>query len=289
MTPILRSPLLSLFVAAWAFLVLVPVLGLAVWPFLGFHDYRFVPSPSLDAMAAVFGSGRWLVTVRTLRIAATVTLLEILVAVPFALWLARSGRTALFKALVLAALTIPFFLSLSSRTIVWRSILGTTGLVNAGLMHLGLIDHRIEWLLFSEFAVHLGLIGPSFPTMVLPLYMSVSLIDEEVIEAGADLGASPYQVFRDIILPLALPGIVAGIIFTFVPMLGETVVPSLLGGGQVSMLGGSITSLIGILNYPVAAALGLVVLVILAMLLGLLRLTSGRSVTLGTIFEAMQR
>ena len=93
----------------------------------------------------------------------------------------------------------------------------------------------------------------------------------------------------DIILPLITPGIVAGIIFTFVPMLGETVVPTLLGGGQVSMLGASITSLLGVLNYPAAAALGLVVLVILALLIAVLKLTSGRGASLGDVFEGLKR
>jgi spermidine/putrescine transport system permease protein len=288
MVPLTRV-FLYCFIAVWIALAIVPVASLVVWPFLGFEDFHFTLSPSLQAITSVFDSGRWYVTLRTLRIAATVTMIEIFVAVPFALWLARGVRSASFKAFVVALLTVPFFLSLASRTIVWRSVLGNAGLVNAVLLHLGLIDQPIDWLLYSEFAVHLGLIGPSFPTMVLPIYMSISLIDNEILEAGPDLGANPLHVFTDIVLPLIAPGIVAGIIFTFVPMLGETVVPTLLGGGQVSMLGASITSLLGVLNYPAAAALGLVVLAILVVLLAVLQATSGREASLGRIFEGLKR
>ena len=269
--------------------MIVPVAGLMVWPFLKFQNFHFSYSPTLDAILSVFESGRWYVTLRTLRIAATITAIEILISLPFAMWLAFVVKSARAKAFILATLTVPFFLSLSSRTIVWRSVLGNTGLINVTLQHLGLIQEPIDWLLFSEFSVMLGLIGPGFPTMILPIYTSLTLIDRELLEAGPDLGAPPHRVFLDIILPLILPGIVAGVIFTFVPMLGETVVPTLLGGGHVSLLGNSITSLIGVLNYTTAAALGLVVLVILLALLAILRSISGDSGQLGKVFESMRR
>lgn len=282
---------LYVFILVWIALAVVPVAGLVIWPFLKFDGqaFRFLLEPTLDGMRDVLGSTRWFAVARTLRIAGTVTLIEILLALPFALWLALVVKSPKVKALFLAALTIPFFLSLASRTMVWRPILGNTGLVNAALIHFGIISEPIDWLLFSEFSVHLGLIGPNFPTMMLPIYTSIALIDRELLEAGPDLGAPPHRVLLDIILPLILPGIVAGIIFTFVPMLGETVVPTLLGGGHVPMLGTTITSLIGVLNYPAAASLGLMVLVILLLLLALLRSISGGKGQLGTIFESLRR
>lgn len=282
---------LYVFILVWIALAVVPVAGLVIWPFLKFDGqaFRFLLEPTLDGMRDVLGSNRWFAVARTLRIAGTVTLIEIFLALPFALWLALVVKSPKVKALFLATLTIPFFLSLASRTMVWRPILGNTGLVNAALIHLGIISEPVDWLLFSEFSVHLGLIGPNFPTMMLPIYTSIALIDRELLEAGPDLGAPPHRVLLDIILPLILPGIVAGIIFTFVPMLGETVVPTLLGGGHVPMLGTTITSLIGVLNYPAAASLGLMVLVILLLLLALLRSISGGKGQLGTIFESLRR
>lgn len=278
---------LALFITLWVVFVVAPVVLLIVWSFVEMKDYRFTLDFGTAAYEAVFGSGRYEVTLRTLRIAATVTLIELILAIPFALWLAKGARSAVLKSMVLALLTVPFFISLASRTIVWRSALSRTGLVNTALMQAGIIDQPLDWLLFSEFSVHLGLLAPSFPTMVLPVFLSISLIDDELIEAARDIGASPGRVFRDVVLPLAMPGIIAGIIFTFVPLLGETVVPQLLGGGRVSMLGASITSLLQVLNYPVAAALSTLVLGMLAALFLMLRLIGGGSVA--AVFEGMKR
>lgn len=137
--------------------------------------------------------------------------------------------------------------------------------------------------------MHLGLLGPSFPPMILPIFMAMALIDDDLIEAGRDLGGAPYRVFKDVILPLSMPGIVAGIIFTFVPMLGETVVPQLLGGSNVTMLGTTISSLAQVLNYPVAAALSVIVLLILALFLVLMRLVAPRQASFSAAFEGLKR
>jgi ABC-type spermidine/putrescine transport system permease subunit I len=276
-------------VTVWAAAVLLPVVSLLLWSFLRMENYQFTWSPSLYAYAQLLESGRYQVTVTTLRIAATITVLELLIAIPVALWLAKGVRSPAVKAMALALLTIPFFISLASRTMVFRPVLGRSGLVNTLLIDFHIIDQPLDSLLFSEFAVHLGLLGPFFPPMVLPIFMAMALIDDELIEASRDLGASPRRVFIDVILPLSMPGIVAGVIFTFVPMLGETVVPQLLGGNNVTMLGASISSLVQVLNYPAAAALSVIVLLILAVLLGVMRLVAPRYISLGAAFEGLKR
>jgi spermidine/putrescine transport system permease protein len=277
------------FSVVWCIVVMVPLLGLVIWSFCQVEGFRLLLRPTLEAYYRLFDSGRWEVTIRTVRLAFTITALELLIALPFSIWLSKGLRSPGVKALTMALLTVPFFLSMSSRTIVWRSVLGRTGLLNSLLIHLGIVDQPLDWMLFSEFSVYIGLIGPSFPTMVFPMYLAINLIDDEYIEAARDLGGTPWRVFLDVVLPLAMPGIVAGIIFTFVPMLGETVVPALLGGGQVTLLGASIQSLLTILNYSVAAALAVLVLGILAMLLVILRvfLPSGRGI--GSIFQGLAR
>ncbi|MFB2553767.1 ABC transporter permease [Ensifer soli] len=279
----------TLFLTAWVVLLLVPVAALVLWSFLAMENYQFVAEPTLSAYGQIVASGRDLVIWKTLRIAVTVTLIELVVAIPFSIWLAKKVTSAKVKAIVLTLLTIPFFISIASRTMVFRPILSRNGPVNTALIDLGLIDRPLEWLLFSDFSVHLGLLGPSFPTMVLPIYLTMTLIDDELINAARDLGAPPHRVFLDVMLPLALPGIVAGIIFTFVPMLGETVVPQLLGGGNVNMLGSSLASLIQVVNYPVAAALSVVVLLVVAVLLVLLRLLMRRLPVSAPIFEGTGR
>ena len=141
------------------------------------------------------------------------------------------------RAFTLALLTVPFFLSITARTIIWRPVLGLEGIVNQVLITIGLIDEPLRWLLFSEFSVHLGLIGPFFPTMVFPIFLAAIMIDDDLLKAGRDIGGTRFDNLRHIVLPLTMPGIVAGIIFTFVPMLGVDVIPEMLGGGYVQLLG----------------------------------------------------
>lgn len=268
-----------IFLLSWSFFVLIPIAGLLLWSFLTMENFRPVWDLSLQAYREVFASGRWEVTARTLGIASLVTLLEIVLALPFALWLSKGTKNMGLKITVLAALTIPFFLSLSARTIVWRALLGLHGPVNYALMASGVIDGPLDWLLFSQFSVILGLIGPYFPTMVFPLYLSINLIDDEMLAASTDLGATPGFTFWHVILPLAFPGLGAGIIFTFVPMIGDSVVPTLLGGGHVILLSASVESLLRILNYSVAAALSVVMLSIMVGVILVVSLVSTKIIT----------
>lgn len=279
---------LTAFWLVWGVLVLVPLLGLLAWSLLTTEGFRVALDPSLDAYLSLFGSGRWAVTARTIRIAATVTAIELVLAFPFAFWLAKGVRSPTVRALTLALLTVPFFLSISARTIVWRAVLGTNGLVNTVLLDVGVIDAPLDWLLFSEVAVHLGLVGPYFPTMALPIFLAILMIDDDLLEASRDLGASWSYTMRHVVLPLSMPGIAAGIIFTFVPMLGEDVVPTLLGGGHVQLIGASVYSLLTVLNYSVAAAISVLVLAMMAAVAGLLRLLMPGG-GFGALFAALER
>ena len=277
------------FVVAWFVLVILPLLLLLVYTFLQSKGFRVVWEPTLATWTTLFESGRWLVTVRTLRIAFTITVIELLIAFPFALWLAKGCRSPALKAVILAALTIPFFLDLSSRTIVWRAILGRQGLLNTALIELGVIDTPIDWLLFSEFAVHFGMLAPYFPTMVFPIFLVLSLVDDEYIQASRDLGASPLQTLVYVILPLSLPGIMAGIVFTLVPTMAEYVVPWLMGGFNVNMLGRSVENALTALKYPTAAALSTFIIALLGLLLAALALLMRRAGGLAGVFETLRR
>jgi ABC-type spermidine/putrescine transport system permease subunit I len=273
----------------WFVLVMLPLLLLVVYTFLQSKGFRVVWEPTFATWGTLFESGRWLVTVRTLRIAFTITAIELIVAFPFALWLAKGCRSQAVKAIVLAALTVPFFLDLSSRTVVWRAILGRQGLLNTGLMELGLTDAPIDWLLFSEFTVHFGMLAPYFPTMVFPIFLILSLVDDEYIQASQDLGASPLQTFVYVIFPLSLPGIMAGIVFTLVPTMAEYVVPALMGGYNVNMLGHSVENALTALKYPTAAALSTFIILLLGALLALLARLMRRAGGLTGVFDVLQR
>ena len=285
--PIGRGSLVS-FAVLWTLIVLLPLLGLVVWSFLETDGFRVAFRATVNAYRELFDTGRWTVATETLRVVAIVTFIELLIAFPFALWLAKSLKSPLLRALTLALLTVPFFLSMSARAIVWRAILGRNGLVNDILAGIGLVDEPVEWLLFSEFSVHFGLIGPYFATMVFPIFLAVVLIDDEVLDASEVLGASWWFTLVYVIVPLSLPGVIAGITFTAVPMLGETVIPQLIGGRNVVLLGDSIEGLLTVLNYSVAAALSVVVLIIMVALLSLLRAIIAQR-GMGEIFSHLHR
>lgn len=260
----------------WFAVVIVPLIILFIYGFFTTEYFQTIYTPSLDTWAGLFQSGRFEVTLRTLRIALTVTFIELAVGFPFALWLAKGALSKSACAIFLALLTIPFFLDSSSRTIVWRAILGQNGMINTLLMSLGVIDSPIDWMLYSEFSVQFGMVPMLFPSMVLPIYMAISLIDDSLLEASNDLGATPWQTFWRIIVPLALPGVVAGFVFTLGPALAAWVEPSMLGGGFVNLLSNSIESAYTALRYPVVAALSTFVIVLLLALLGILMLIARR-------------
>jgi ABC-type spermidine/putrescine transport system permease subunit I len=235
-------------------------------------------TPSLQSYRDIVETGRWEVLVRTATAAAVVTAICLVIGFPFALWLAKRARSEKLIQFVWMCLTIPFFLDPSARTLVWRGVLGSTGLINTALMKLHLIQSPIEWLLFSDFSVYLGLDGPYFPNMVMPVYLAILLIDNDLIQASADLGATPAQTLRNVIIPLAMPGIVAGIIFTFVPVMGDSIVPTLLGGGKQEFLADTVMSLSTAMNYSGSAAFATIMLVLtglLALLFLLFRRRSG--------------
>ncbi|MBX3566442.1 MAG: ABC transporter permease [Rhizobiaceae bacterium] len=277
------------FMISWSILVLLPIVIIVAFSFLQMKSYRVVYEPTLATWTNIIVSERWFTVVRTLRIALTITAIELLLAFPFALWMAKRCRSKSLKAMIVTLLTIPFFLDMSSRIIVWRSILDVNGGINSLLLNLGLIDAPIQWLLYSEFAVHFGMIGSYFPAMVFPIFTSLVLIDDEYIHASGDLGGNPLQTLRYIILPLAMPGIVAGIIFTLVPLMAAFVEPRMLGGGFVNLLGDSINSALQELKYPTAAALSTIVIVALGVLMVVLVKLIGRREGNTSLFQVVQR
>jgi len=260
-----RGPV-HLFAILWAAMVLVPVATSVVMSLVRTRGVRVLWTPSLHAYRDIIETGRWEVLVRTATAAAVVTAICLAVGFPFALWLAKRARSPKLIQFVWMCLTVPFFLDPSARTLVWRGVLGSTGLINTALLKLHLISDPIQWLLFSDFSVYLGLVGPYFPNMVMPVYLAILLIDNDLIQASGDLGATPAQTLRNVIIPLAMPGIVAGIIFTFVPVMGDSIVPTLLGGGKKEFLADTVMSLSTAMNYSGSAAFATIILALTGLL-----------------------
>lgn len=279
--------LLPAFMSLWLLLVIVPLLVLFSYSFFESRNFAMIYKPSFETWLNLFSSGRFEVTLRTLRIALTVTLIELALGFPTALWLAKGNCSKATRAFVLALLTIPFFLDLSSRIIVWRGILDETGLINHVLLGTHVIATPIKGLLYTELSVHFGMVVSYFPMMVLPIYMAISVIDDTLIAAASDLGASPARIVRDVILPLSMPGVMAGVIFTLGPALAAWVEPNMLGGGFVNMLSNSVDSAYSALRYPVVAALSSFVILMLGLILGLLIFATRRVVDLSSTFKSL--
>lgn len=272
----------------WVSIVIVPLFVLFGYSFFSTKSFATVYEPTLDTWRAIFSSGRFEVTFRTLRIALTVTLVAFLIGFPFALWLAKGGTSKTTKAIILALLTIPFFVDMSSRIIIWRAIFGQSGLVNSICLWLNVIDAPMEWMLYTEWSVHFGMLITYFPTMVLPIYMAINIIDDNLINASHDLGASSAQTLFGVILPLSLPGIMAGTVFTLGPALAAWVEPSMLGGGFVNLLSNSVESAHNSLKYPVVAALSTLIIALLAILLAIMVLVARRFGDLSSVFKSLK-
>lgn len=158
--------------------------------------------------------------------------------------------------------TIPFWTSNVIRMIAWIPLLGRNGLVNTGLMHVGLIDKPLEWLLFSEFAVVLSLVHLFTFFMVVPIFNSLIRIDKRLIEAAYDAGASGWQTLWNVVIPLAKPGIVIGSIFVITIVMGDFITIGVMGGQQLAAAGKIIEVRLNALQFPAAAANAVILLAI---------------------------
>ncbi|WP_336486865.1 ABC transporter permease [Methylobacterium nigriterrae] len=193
-------------------------------------------------------------------LALVATLILVAIGTPVAYALARAP--ARWQPLLVALVVVPFWTSFLIRVYAWIAILKPEGLLNAGLMRLGLIGEPLQ-ILNTQAAVLIGLTYAYLPFMVLPLYAVMSRLDPSLPEAAADLGASPTRVFWSVTLPLAAPGLVAGALLCFIPMVGEFIIPDLLGGSETLMLGRVLWSeFFSNRDWPLASAVAILLLVI---------------------------
>jgi len=196
---------------------------------------------------------------RSLWLAILTTVICLVVAYPFAYFLAT--RTPTVRNIMLVFVMIPFWSNFLVRNFAWRVILGTDGPLSKTTSALGLGDTRI---LFTPTAVVLGLVYGFLPFMILPLYAAIERIDLGLVEASRDLYASGWQTFRRVLLPLSMPGVIAGSILVFIPSLGAYVTPEILGGAKSTLLGSYIvTQFLTARNWPVGASLSFTLTVIM--------------------------
>jgi len=197
----------------------------------------------------------------SLALAALATALCLLVGYAIAFAIARTP--GVWRQLLLFLVMLPFWTSFLIRVYAWIAILQPSGPINRLLLASGVIEAPLP-LLYNGFSVTLGLVYSYLPFMILPLYGSLSRLDESLVEAAADLGARPRRVFLDVILPLSLPGIAAGCLLVFIPAVGEFVIPDLLGGPGTLMVGKMLwQEFFDNVDWPAAAAIAMALVVIL--------------------------
>ncbi|WP_345752797.1 ABC transporter permease [Microbacterium rhizophilus] len=231
--------LLALPLAAWLVLFFVVPFGVILW-------YSFGHKPSLYVTHAndVLSLGRYVEALdpaflstfgRTTLIAVTGTALCVLIGFPIAYWMAVK-LSARARGVVLALVLVPYWTNFLVRTIGWQITLSPEGFLSGFLNGIGVLHGPLE-VLYTPQAVQLGVVYNYLPLMILPLYVSLERMDHRLLEASRDLGGSAWSSFRRVTVPLAMPGVLAGMLLVFVPLMGDYITPSVLGGASGSMVG----------------------------------------------------
>ena len=219
--------------------------------YLTADNYRFLAEDDLY----------WVSYLKSIRIALVSTLLCLLLGYPMAYGIARARGAA--RNLLLLMVILPFWTSFLLRVYAWMGMLSNQGVINKVLMAVGLTNQPVQFL-YTDFAVYLGIVYSYLPFMILPLYATLEGLDENLLDAAADLGGRPRQVFFDITLPMSAAGVLAGSLLVFIPALGEFVIPSLLGGLDTLMIGKTLFDEFFVnRDWPLASAVATVLALIL--------------------------
>ncbi|MBT4933830.1 MAG: ABC transporter permease subunit [Rhodospirillaceae bacterium] len=201
--------------------------------------------------------------INSVKISSISTILCLFIGYPIAYGIIRSGPVA--RKLLLFAIILPFWTSFLLRVYAWMGLLADRGTINNILIWMGMIDEPIR-MMYSEFAVYIGIVYTYLPFMILPLYANMEKLDATLNEVAADLGSRPMNTFFKITLPLTTPGIVAGSLLVFIPATGEYVIPDLLGGGNVLMIGRLLYNEFSRnVDWPIASAVAIMLLFLLVL------------------------
>jgi putrescine transport system permease protein len=219
----------------------------------------FVSQLSADSFRLLSSDSIYLMSyLKSLQVAAISTIVLLAVGYPIAYGMARAPRA--WQPPLVMAVVLPFWTSFLIRIYAWINILQRDGILNDVLMRLHAIDMPASWL-SSDTAVYIGMVYSYLPFMVLPIYATLEKMDETLLEAAADLGCPRWKTFWLVTLPLSLSGIAAGVLLCFIPIVGEFVIPDLLGGSESSMIGQTLwTEFFSNRDWPVASAIAIALL-----------------------------
>jgi putative spermidine/putrescine transport system permease protein len=264
----------------WMTLFLVlPILMIVYVSFWTQTTFKIEPILTTKSWIAFFSSDTYVSALgTTIRIWLTVLTTTILVGYPTALFVGLFVRNKTIQTVLLTLCVIPFWTSFLIRVLAWRPMLGKEGAINLILLKAGIISQPIEALLFSDLSVVIGMTQIYCVFMVGPIAFTLARIDPNIIEAARDLGAGFWRVFRTIIFPLSMPGVVVGAIFVSVMVLGEFATSAALSGRKVNLLGNIIVTQVGSLKWAFAAVAGVVLTIVIgAVVAGLLRIADLRN------------
>ena len=263
----------------WMTLFLVlPILMMVYVSFWTQTTFKIEPKLTFQSWITFFSSDTYMGALwTTVRIWLTVLVATLLVGYPAALFVGLFVKNKTLSTVLLVLCVIPFWTSFLIRVLAWRPMLGKEGAINMILMKIGIIHQPIEVLLFSDLSVIIGMTQIYCVFMVGPIAFMLGRIDPSIIEAAQDLGAGFWRIFRTIILPLSMPGVVVGSIFVSVMVLGEFATSAALSGRKVNLLGNIIVTQVGSLKWAFAAVAGVVLTVLMgAVVAALLRVVDLR-------------
>jgi spermidine/putrescine transport system permease protein len=265
--------LISPTLAAILFTLATPLTLLILYSFWNQNGLVVETTPTLAQYERVLGNEAYrALFLRSIAISGLVTLITVAMAYPMAYFVAFKVRRAKF--LWLIALTVPFWTSYLLRVFAWKVILGYNGVINSGLISLGLISEPLEFLLYNPTAVVVTLAHAFAAFAILPIYVSLEKIDRSLLEAAADLGDGAIARFFRITLPLSLPGVIGAAVVVFVPTTGDYVTPALVGGNDGLMIANMVqVQFARVNNWPLGAALAIASMAAVAIVAGAAILT----------------
>ncbi len=273
------------FGAVFLFFFIAPLLLIGAVSFWPTSDYELIPGFTGQNYVSIFDGCANLaepcVTLKTywstLRFSLLTWFISLLLGFTIAYFLAFHVRSSGMQTLLFVICTIPFWTSNVIRMISWVPLLGRNGLVNQGLVGLGIVNEPVEWLLFSEFSVVLAFVHLYTMFMLVPIFNSMMRIDRALLEAADDCGASGWQTLWNVVVPLSRTGIVIGSIFVITIVMGDFVTVGVMGGQQIASVGKIIQVQTSYLQFPLAAANAVVLLaVVLVFIAALTRMVDLR-------------
>ncbi len=245
--------------------LMAPLIMMVYVSFWTQTTFTIKPDLTLQSWINFFNSDTYFgALLRTIRIWLTVLIITFVIGYPVALFIGQFIKSKTLQTALLVTCVIPFWTSFLIRVLAWRPMLGKEGAINILLQKIGLINAPIEVLLFTELSVIIGMVQIYVVFMVGPIAFMIGRIDESLIESARDLGASAWFIFRKIILPLSMPGVIVGAIFVTVMVLGEFATASALSGRKVNLLGNIIITQVGSLKWAFAAVVGVVLTMVMA-------------------------